>query len=200
MERYKQSTMGCLSPKPQRPSKDLKPLAPAPRPASSPIDPLSLIKLSKVFCQVHEPNTALVPNYHTFLLFTNTDLSQRTDLQRSIFFEMARDPILPVDIREKQDRVVVSLGLDQADRLGANLHSAFETLAKRVVKDLLVVFERESIREGDLFVGSNVQDFAAEFVEFCRGQQDLLKADIATDCPHLSQMIRLEACRHSNES
>ncbi len=193
--------MGCWFGKSKRASRgpvQLKPLTPVPRPASSPTNPNTLIKLSKVFCQVHDPNIALVPKYRTFLLFTNTDLTQRTDLQRNIFIDIGREPILPVDIREKEGRVVMSLGLDQPDRLGENLHSALETLAKRVVGDLLVVFERASIREGDLFVGTNVQDFAAEFVQFCMAREGLLKADIATDYPNLSQVIRLEACKHSN--
>lgn len=202
MVEYKHSTMGCFCFKGKTVSRNSmkeKSLDPAPRSESVKTDPNTLIKLNKVFCQVHEPSLTLVPKYHSFLLFTNTDISQRTDLQRSIFSDMPRrDPILPVDTRENKGKVVVSLGFDQADRLAENLHSAFETLAKRGVKDLLVVFERNSIREGDLFIGTNVQDFAAEFAQFCMAQEDLLRADIASDYPNLPQEIRLEACRRSN--
>ena len=97
--------MGCFSSKRSR--KKAKPsLAPTPTPT---IKAHSLLKLGLAFCQVHHPDPLLVPKYRTFLLFSNTDLRQITDMQRAIFFDLDRNPTPPVDIRENDNKKVISL-------------------------------------------------------------------------------------------
>lgn len=164
------------------------------------INPLSLLKLGLVFCQVHPLNPELVPKYRTFLLFSNTDLRQRTVLQQDIFFEMNRNPTFPVDIRENDSKKVISLCLESATELRENLHLALDMLAQKRSGNVLVVFEKSSLGEGSLFEGSNVECFSEEFVKFCMAQREMVKVDIATDYPDLPPKLRLEACRHSNTS
>lgn len=164
------------------------------------IDPESLLRLGPVFCQVHNPRPDLASKYQSFLLISDRDLHQRTDLQRSVYIHQAREPICPIDIREKEENVVISLCLENAAELRQTLHAAFETMGRRVKGNALVEFMRNSLGEESLFESENVLFFAEEFVLFCLHLKQKSRFDIVTDCANLSRMLRLEACKHSTPS
>jgi len=160
------------------------------------IDPETLLKLGLVFCQIHTSIPKLDPKYHSFLLISDRDLHPRTELQHLIFTGQVREPIYPIDIREKEEKVVISMCLVNAAELRENLHLAFESLGSNVKGSAIVEFMQNSLGEESLFEGENALFFAEEFAKFCLQIKLKSKIDIVTDFPNLSKMLRLEVCKH----
>lgn len=124
----------------------------------------------------------------------------RTELQKSIYTASNHEIHAPTDILEEDNKRVISQCLENIHDLQHNFQEGFDVLRRRIKGKVLIVFEEDSIEEEGLFSEENVTLFAGEFAQFCLSISDDLKVEIATDCPNLADVIRLETCKRSNRS